>query len=125
MELTDDNFLIYAAHHYDNPECHSDDEFYEDLNKFKYIKRLFRRYHKTGTVELHTVRLALNHIILVINVFGPQAGSALLFHKLDSYLYPILKPFLVQLHACPKQVNGINTIDIQMDPVIVKMLRKI
>lgn len=125
MELTEDNFLVYAAHHYDNPECHSDDEFYDDLNKFKYIKRLLRRYYKSGIIEPHSIRLALNHIILVINVFGPQAGSSLLFHKLDDYLLPILTPFLLHIFALPNIVNNINTTEIIIDPLIVKMLRNI
>lgn len=125
IKLTKDTFLLYAAHHYDNPECFSDEEFQDDLNRFKYIKRIFRKYKKTQHIDARTVRLALNHIILVTNVFGPKAGSELLFFKLDTELYPVLKPFLVYLRVLPPTVNNINSSDIALDQTIIRMLREI
>ena len=67
--LNEDNFLLYAAKHYDNPQCSSTEEFYDDLKKFKYIKRLFNKYAETGELK---ERLILNHIRVVTNVFSPQ-----------------------------------------------------
>ena len=67
--LNEDNFLLYAAKHYDNPQCSSTEEFYDDLKKFKYIKRLFNKYAETGELK---ERLILNHIIVLTNVFSPQ-----------------------------------------------------
>ena len=74
-ELNEDNFLLFAIKHYDNPQCATKDDFYEDLKRFKYIKRLFKRYVKTGVLKTH---LLLNHIIVVYNIFG-DAGTPLLF----------------------------------------------
>jgi len=122
------NFMLYAAQHYDNPSCFDTLEFYEDLNRFKYIKRLFSRYEETGELK---ERLILNHIIIIYNLFGPQAATKLLFFKLKDF-YHLLKPFLVMLELLPEKVTGIgidsktiNTSDIPMDPEIVHALRDI
>lgn len=127
-KLDETNFLLYAAKHYDNPSCFDTLEFYEDLNRFKYLKRLFSRYDETGELK---ERLILNHIIVLYNLFGPEAATRMLFFKLKEYLH-YLKPFLVFLSFCPEKVYSIglesktiNTSDILMDPTIIKELRKI
>jgi hypothetical protein len=127
-KLDETNFLLYAAKHYDNPSCFDTLEFYEDLNRFKYLKRLFSRYEETGELK---ERLILNHIIVIYNLFGIDASTRMLFFKLKEY-YPLLKPFLVFLNYCPDRVSGIGidnktiyTSDVQMDPIIVEALRKI
>ena len=124
-KLTEKNYILYAMHHYDNPECHSEEEFYKDLNHLKYVKRILRKYHKTQEIDARSCRLALNHIILLTNVFGVKVGSDLLFYKLDDYLYSSLKTFLIYLQSLPKTANGINTIDIPLDQNIVKYLREL
>lgn len=127
MDKVDEtNFLLYAAKHYDNPSCFDTLEFYEDLNRFKYIKRLFSRFEETGELK---ERLILNHIVIIYNLFGIDAANKLLFFKLKGF-YHLLKPFLVFLSTCPERVAGIgidnktiNTSDIHMDPAIVNALR--
>lgn len=127
-KLDESNFLLYAAKHYDNPSCFDTLEFYEDLNRFKYLKRLFSRYDETGELK---ERLILNHIIVIYNLFGVEASTRMLFLKLKDY-YHYLKPFLIFLNYCPERVVGIGidnktviTSDIIMDPLIVEALRKI
>ena len=127
-KIDETNFLLYAAKNYDNPSCFDTLEFYEDLNRFKYIKRLFSRYEETGDLK---ERLILNHIIVLYNVFGVPATTRMLFFKLNKY-YNYLIPFLVFLNYCPDRVSGIGlegkTIipsDIPMDQAIVTALRKI
>jgi hypothetical protein len=122
------NFLLFAAKHYDNPSCFDTLEFYEDLNRFKYLKRLFSRYDETNELK---ERLILNHIIIIYNLFGVEAATKMLFFKLKGY-HHYLKPFLVFLNYCPDRVFGVGienktiiTSDILMDPVIVKALRGI
>ena len=78
--LTEDNFLLYAAQNYDNPQCSSTEEFYDDLKKFKYIKRLFNKYSDSGELK---ERLILNHIVVLINVFGPVPAVNLMFFRLE------------------------------------------
>jgi len=92
-ELNDDNYIMFAIKYYDNPQCVTKDDFYEDLKRFKYIKRLFKRYIKTGQLKSH---LLLNHFIILFNVFG-EAAVPLLFFKIEKVYWPILKTFLLYL----------------------------
>lgn len=124
--LTDSNFLLYAAKHYDNPQCFSMDEFHQDLLTFKYIKRLFKRYKDYDILK---EKLILNHIILISNVFGPEATARMLFLKFGEY-DTMLKPFLEYLGMLPEvvyQVKGknIKTNEIISDPVIEANLSQI
>ena len=124
-KLTEETFLLYAAKHYDNPQLQSEEEFYDDLKKFKYIKRLFNKYAETGELK---ERLILNHIVVLANVFWPEASVNLLFLRLPEYLH-YLKPFLLMLSILKErvEVNGIlyYTADINIDSTIVNRLRDI
>jgi hypothetical protein len=125
--VNEDNFVVYAAKHYDNPQCYDTEEFLDDLKRFKYIKRLFNRFEITGDLK---ERLILNHIMVLYNLFGDEA-TVLLFVKLRGY-YTFLKPFLVLINRMPDKVHGVVTrdnvvynSDIAMDPRIVEALRNI
>ena len=89
--LNESNFVMYAMKLYDNPQCSGIEEFQEDLNRIKYIKRLLRRYHKTGVLK---ERLILNHIIIISNVFGIEGAVKILFYKIEKDLHSLLKTFL-------------------------------
>ena len=123
MKLTDDNFLVYAMHHYDNPQCHSLDEFEEDLKRFLYIKKLLSRYNNNDTLR---ERLILNHIIILYNLFG-DALTNMLFYKIDSRDWSILTTFLVYLNRMPETIDqfGIKLSDITLDKNVIEALRKI
>ena len=108
-ELNEDNFLLFAIKNYDNPQCVTKDDFYEDLKRFKYIKRLFKRYLKTGVLKTH---LLLNLIIVVYNIFG-DAGTPLLFYKIESEYWSPLKSFMVYLNRITD--DEIPTIDMDQD----------
>lgn len=125
-DLNEANALVYAAKHYDNPHFFDTVEFYEDLSRFKYLKKLFGRYEETGEIN---ERLVLNHLTVIYNVFGVEAATKLLFLKMDNY-GSYLKPFLLLLNYLPEVIFGvegknINTSDIIMDQKIVEKLRKI
>lgn len=126
--LSEVNFVLFAAKHYDNPNCYDTLEFYEDLNRFKYIKRLFNRYEETGELK---ERLIINHLTVLYNVFGVEAATMMLMLKMDGY-YQYLKPFLSLLGMLPDTVPGIGmsnkTIDttlIESNTHIVEVLRNI
>ena len=68
-KITPNNVLMYAIKNYDNPHCEGEKEFEDDLKRFKYIKRLLRKYYDTKVLK---ERLLLNHIIVLNNVFGIQ-----------------------------------------------------
>lgn len=114
IKLTEENLYLYAAKHYYNPKYIDAEEFQEDLKRFKYIKRLLNRYQETGKLS---ERLILNHLIVVFNVFGIEAGLNILKLKLLDKHWYLINPFLVFLKA----VDG----DPEMDPTIVNALRKI
>jgi hypothetical protein len=123
-KLDNNNFLLFAAKHYDNPQCHDTTEFYDDLKRFKYLKRLFVKYQDSGELR---ERLILNHLIILYNVFG-EAATRMLFLKLEGH-YQYLKPFIVMLGFMPEKITVENKIyyssDIDMDMHIVQVLRKI
>lgn len=122
-KLDESNFVLYAAKHYDNAQCHDTEEFYDDLKRFKYLKRLFGKYEDAGELR---ERLILNHLIILYNVFGSDA-TRMLFFKLEGY-YHYLKPFLVLLNRMPESIDIghiIYSSDIPMDMYIINVLRKI
>jgi len=102
--LDESNFLLYAAKNYENAQCFDTIEFYEDLKRFKYIKRLFNRYLEEGDLK---ERLILNHIIVIYNVFQPIAATRLLFFKLKG-MESLLLPFLELLSYLPTRIDGIG-----------------
>lgn len=105
-EITKDNWLLFAQHHYDNPTLLKEQEFYDDLKRFKYIKRLFRKYRITGKIK---VRLIVNHVIVLQNVFGVEAAVALLLFKVDKVYWPILKSILNYLnYLYPHELGEVN-----------------
>lgn len=126
--LTEANAMLYAAKHYDNPGCTDVVEFYDDLKRFKYIKRLLNKYRETGVLK---ERLVLNHIILIYNMFGNIAGTRLIFLKLKDY-YKELIPFLEVLNQLPERVEQIGLPpedifpgEIEPDRMIVEKLGQI
>lgn len=126
-KLTEQNFLLYCAHHYDNAQYASTEDFIEDLNRIKYIKKLITRYVDSGELK---ERLILNHIIILNNCFGPDVLCKILILKLNNYMMYI-KPFLILLNILPEKIYNVNNevvIDtnlIDMDPIIVEKLRTV
>ena len=122
-ELTNENYLMYALLHYDNPHCIDIKEYFEDVRKLKYIKRLFNRYKEDGVMK---ERLILNHIISFYNVFEYEAATRLLFFRVGNESHSLLKTFLVFLNKMPEQVNeNLYSSDIHLDEKIIKILRNI
>ena len=103
--LTNSNYTLYAMKFYENPQCLSEDDFYNDIKILKYLKRLFNRYTLSG--ELKT-RLILNHLIMFTNVFPPQVASRILFLKIPREHWSVLKTFLDYLNFMPDYLDKIN-----------------
>ena len=126
-DLNDENFSMYAMKEYNDIQCTDIEEFYDDLKKIKYIKRLFNIYKNTGQLK---ERLILNHLIVFYNVFPLQSGTRILFYKIEKDFWPMLKTFLIFLDRMPEKIDSIRgeTIrsnDIQLDDGIVTRLRAI
>lgn len=121
--ITNENYIMYAMKHYTNPSCIGIEEFYEDMNRIKYLKKLFQTYLNTGVLK---ERLILNHIIILQNVLGIEPSSRILFFKLGESMHPPLKTFLVFLNTLPKE--GIPEADLPtmpLDNYVVSVLRNI
>lgn len=127
-QLSDLNFLLFASKYYNNPGCFETEEFLDDLNRIKYIKRLFNKYKESGELK---ERLILNHIIIFYNVFGIIPATRMLFFRLKKFK-EILKPFLEFLGVMPERIYniGLDSItieskDIISDETITELLGKI
>lgn len=96
-ELNEDNFLLFAIKNYENPQAVTKEDFDKDLNRFKYVKRLLRRYRNTGELK---IPLLINHFIILYNIFG-EAATPMLFFKIESDLWSIVKTFIIFLNKLP------------------------
>lgn len=115
--MTIDNVMIFALKAYDRPNCIMS-EFKEDLKRFNYLKKLFRRYRKFGEIK---ERLVLNHLVVLNNVFGPETATRLLFFKMSKDDYSALKTYLIFLSCMPERVIGIRGHDILSSTIPVDM----
>jgi hypothetical protein len=126
-KLTDDNFLLFCAKYYDNVNYASTEEFYEDIARIKYIRKLITRYIQDNELK---ERLILNHIIILNNCFGPEALNKILYLKLKDYM-KYIKPFLVMLNILAEKIYFVNdekiihTDLIEMDQEIIRKLRNL
>jgi len=119
-ELNEDNFLLFAIKNYENPQAVTKEDFDKDLNHFKYIKRLLKRYKKSGELKTH---LILNHFIVLYNIFG-EAATPMLFFKIDKDLWSVLKSFIIFLNKLPEYPKS-SIHNIQVDLYCLEELYKI
>lgn len=97
-ELNDDNFILFAIKHYENPHAVTEEDFYDDLKRFKWIKRLLKKYKSNGEMNIH---LLINHFLILYNIFG-EAATPLLFFKIDSDYWSFIKTIIVYLGRFPE-----------------------
>tara|TARA_B100001250_G_C19275813_1_gene561118 strand:- start:58 stop:450 length:393 start_codon:yes stop_codon:yes gene_type:complete len=119
-ELNEDNFQLFAIKYYENPQAVTKEDFDKDLNHFKYIKRLLKRYKRDGELKTH---LLLNHFIILYNIFG-EAATPMLFYKIEEDLWPVMKTFVMFLGKLP-EVPKSKIHDVQVDLYCLKELYNI
>ena len=117
-KITPENVVMYAIRHYDNPQCEGEKEFQDDLKRFKYIKRLLRKYYDTGILK---ERLLLNHLTVLNNVFGTTASTTLLLYKIQEEYWPALKSFLLFLNSITKDELS----HVQEDEIVLDTLKEL
>ena len=109
---------MFAIKNYDNPQADSEKEFYDDMKRFKYLKRLLKRFEMTGNLK---ERLIINHIIVLSNVFGIEAAKVLLLFKVDMQYWSVLKSFLSHLNM----LGSSDMIEIQSNEKVTETLKSI
>jgi len=119
--LNDDNYMMVCMKVYDNPQCKGIEEFHEDLDRVKYLKRLFKKYLNNGVLR---ERLILNHLIILHNVLGP-ISTRLLFFKLEKEIHSSLKTFMIYLNYLPETLPEVDLVTIPVDQTIANTLRDI
>ena len=119
-ELNEENFLLFAIKNYENPQAITREDFEKDLNHFRYIKRLLKRYKSSGELKIH---LLINHFIILYNIFG-DAATPMLFYKIEEDLWSIVKTFVVFLNRLPDYPHTYIH-DIEMDDECLKELERI
>ena len=117
-KINANNVVMYSIHHYNNPQCEGEKEFEDDLKRFKYIKRLLRKYHETGILK---ERLLLNHMIVLHNVFGSDAVATLLLYKIQEEYWPTLKSFLLFLNI----LRADELSDVKKNEEVYKVLKEL
>jgi len=117
-KITNENVIMFAIKHYDNPQCEGEAEFHDDMKRFKYIKRLLRKYHETGDLK---ERLILNHMIVINNLFGVDAASTLLVFKIEPEFWSVLKTFMDFLGMIPEG----ELKEIEIDTKVKEALEKL
>jgi hypothetical protein len=119
-ELNEENFLIFAIKNYENPQAVTREDFEKDLSRFRYIKRLLKRYKSGGDLKVH---LLINHFIILYNIFG-EATTPMLFYKIDKSLWSSIKTFVVFLNKLPDHPRSYIH-EIEMDQVCLDALNGI
>jgi len=119
-ELNEENFLLFAIKNYENPQAVTKEDFDKDLNHFKYIKRLLKRYRNTGELKTH---LILNHFIVLYNIFG-EAATPMLFFKIERELWSVMKTFVLFLNKLPDYPRCYIH-DVEVDEICLVELQKI
>jgi hypothetical protein len=117
-ELNEETFLLFAIKHYENPQAVTKEDFDKDLNHFKYIKRLLKRYKLTGVLKTH---LLINHFIVLYNIFG-DATTPMLFYKIEKNLWSSMKTFIIFLNRLPEYPKCYIH-DIKVDEYCMKELQ--
>ena len=117
-DLNEENFTLFAIRYYDNPQCTSTEEFYEDIRRFRYLKRLLKRYHNTGELR---ERLILNHLIILNNVFGVENAIRMIQYKIDDEYWPVVKTCLLYLEYIDEGFD----VEISLDEKVVKRMREL
>ena len=97
-ELTEQNYVLFAIKNYENPQAVTEDDFYNDLKRFKWIKRLLKKYKSNSDMNIH---LLINHFLILYNIFG-DATTPLLFFKIDSEYWSIIKAIVMYLGRFPE-----------------------
>lgn len=120
--LTASNFIMFAIKAYNNPLCATADEFRSDMKTFSYLSKFL---NKIGENDAPKYRLLLNHVTVLINLFGTGPTARMLMFYFPARHHPTLKTALTYLHALPDKVPEVDLATIPEDPRLAEFLRTI
>jgi hypothetical protein len=117
---------MYCIKNYENVAL-DEKEFREDLERIKYLRKLFKRYKAKKVLK---ERLILNHLVILFNVFNHDAAVKILFFGVEKEYWSSLKTFLLFLNYMPDKIDGISDLpllssEIPIDLYIVNRLKNI
>ena len=87
----------------------------EDIHRIKYIKRLISKYIETGELKS---RLLMNHLVVLVNIFGPFACTRILMYRIDPKYHEIVATFLNELNALGPAMKELVSIDEKVRDII-------
>jgi len=119
--LNNQNMMFYMATNYQDRQSEGSEEFYEDINRIKYIKRLISKYQETGELKS---RLLMNHLLVLVNVFGPFPCTRILMYKIDQKHHEIIATFLDELNALSPEMKSLTSIDVKVRDIIREDMRQ-
>jgi len=96
------------AMHYRDRQAEGTEEFTEDIHRIKYIKRLISKYVETGELKS---RLLMNHLVVLVNIFGAFACTRILMYRIDPKYHEIIATFLDEINALGPGLRDLVTID--------------
>jgi hypothetical protein len=126
IKIDDSIFISSVFRRYYNPKTLNMDDLEEDIRRFGFLKKLFKRYKKTGNINCN---LSVNHIIILGNSIVPEkVCSMLLIYFLREYL-DTLKTFMLALGRWDGDdifMNGqmIHDDEILIDNILLEKINK-
>ena len=123
-QLADFSILKCAVNGYINKDSSTYTEFKSDFAKIKSLNKHFSRMKAGENVQL---RLILNNLVIVANVFDRNDIPTILFSSVYNIHWSELKTLLLFLNILPPFIPalGINTLDIPINQEFMEELKLI
>lgn len=117
--LSTADLVDWAIKHYRGVAI-EEDEILKDLQRLRYIYRLLNQYSTSGVIK---IRLVLNHIQLLYNVFDTDIATNLLLTKFAKHpkIYSYLVTFLCCMNRLPHKYH--TSVDEKLKQLIQAELR--
>lgn len=118
--LNNSNWLDYAIKNYDtnlNLKC----EVYDDIKLINNIKKHLLLYIDGDTNQ---VRIIINNILILTNVFGVECAFNLLLFKLENKFYSIIKTCFYYLRLVDKKLEKIHLFIENKEDILDKEIDK-
>lgn len=120
--INKDNFLIYATKKCDVSMIDSLAEMNQELRRFMSVKRLLLKFSRNP--DKVNIRILLNHIITMNNLFGSEATRRLLFYYCPPTTHKMLCSLLKYINifeVCPETTMTELDYDEKMEKALAEI----